>query len=48
MYAQHTVGWGEYGTVGVKMAPLYLLNGSPGRDKLILKVNFKIQIKGTL
>ena len=43
-----TVGWGEYGTAGVKMAQLYLLNGSPERDKFILKVDLKIQIKGTL
>ena len=43
-----TVGWGEYGTAGVKTAPLYLSNGSPERDKFILKVDLKIQIKGTL
>ena len=45
----HTIGWGEYGTVGVKSAPHYLSNGSPPeRDKFILKVDLKIQIKGTL
>jgi len=43
-----TVGWGEYGTAGVKTAPLYMSNGSPERDKFILKVDLKIQIKGTL
>ena len=49
MHAQHTVGWGEYGTAaGVKTAPVYLLNGSPERDKFILKVDLKIKIKGTL
>ena len=43
-----TIGWGEYGTTGVKTAPLYLSNGSSERDKFILKVDLKIQIKGTL
>ena len=43
-----TIGWGEYGTAGVKTAPLYLSNGSPERDKFILMVDLKIQIKGTL
>ena len=38
-----TVGRGEYGTAGVKTAPLYLSNGSPERDKFILKVDLKIQ-----
>ena len=37
-----TVGWGEYGTAGVKTAPLYLSNGSPERDKFIHKVDIKI------
>jgi len=32
----------------VKTAPLYLSNGSPERDKFILMVDLKIQIKGTL
>jgi len=45
----HTIGWDEYGTMGVKSAPLYLSNGSPPeRDKFILKVDLKIQEKGTL
>ena len=43
-----TVGWGEYGTTGVKTAPVYLSHGSPERDKFILKVVLKIKIKGTL
>jgi len=35
VYAQHTVGWGEYGTVGVKLAPFYLKNGMSWRKMLL-------------
>ena len=43
-----TVGWGEYGTAGVKTAPLYLSNGSPERDNFILKVDLQNSNKGDL
>jgi len=43
-----TIGWGEYGTVGGEDGTPLSVEWSPGRDKLILKVNFKFQIKGTL
>jgi len=35
-----TVGWGEYGTAGVKSAPFYLKNGMSWRKMLLHKVSF--------